>query len=553
MKAFIIALLLVCCHVPAVAQPSHDASSASSGSDLADARVTIANGTLQGITEPSGVHVFKGVPFAAPPVRDRRWKPPQQPGNWEGVRKADRFAAQCMQERVFGDMNFRNSGISEDCLYLNVWTPAESATEKLPVLVYFYGGGFVAGDGSEPRYDGESMAQKGIVAVTMSYRLGIFGFFAHPELTQESPHHASGNYALMDQAQALRWVQQNIAAFGGDPDKVTIAGESAGSFSVSAQMASPLAKGLFAGAIGESGSVLGSFAPVPLTEAEQQGVAFAKAIGASSLEALRAISATELLAASSRPGMPRFALTVDGYFFPRPPLEIYAAGEQAHVPLLVGWNSEEMNYHALLGSDEPTPENFARAVQKRYGDNAGEILKLYSASTKEETIQSATDLAGDRFIGFSTWKWFDVHRRTGDAPVYRYYYAHPRPAMVPEMGDAVAGLAGGVVRGADAEANRPPPPTGAVHSAEIEYAMGNLATNKVYAWTADDYKVSETMQGYFANFIKTGDPNGPGLPRWPAAGEVDDQIMLMRLDVNARAEPAKHRDRYLFLDRLSTK
>ncbi len=247
----------------------------------------------------------------------------------------------------------------------------------------------------------------------MSYRLGIFGFFAHPELTSESSHHASGNYTLMDQAQALRWVQENIAAFGGDPRKVTIAGESAGSFAVSAQMASPQSRDLIAGAIGESGSVLGSRPATSLADAERSGLKFGEQLGASSLKELRALSAMELLEASASPGAPRFSWNVDGYFFPKPPLEIYRNGEQAHVPLLVGWNSEESNYRAIFGRNDPTPENFAKAVRELYGSDADEILRLYPSATVEQTIQSATDLAGDRFIGFSTWRWFDLQRQTG--------------------------------------------------------------------------------------------------------------------------------------------
>ena len=511
--------------------------------------VQTTNGSVEGITEASGVRVFKGIPYAAPPIRDLRWKPPQPAADWEGTRPADRFGPQCMQARVFGDMMFRSEGMSEDCLYLNVWTPATSADEQLPVLVYFYGGGFIAGDGSEPRYDGESMAQKGIVTVTLNYRLGIFGFLAHPALTAESPHGASGNYGLLDQTQALRWVQENIAAFGGDPTRVTIAGESAGSASVSAQMASPLSKNLIAGAIGESGSLMGTLPPVSLAEAEQIGVQFADRIGAASLEALRALSATQLLERASQPGTPRFPLTTDGYLFPKPILEIYANGEQAHVPLLLGWNSQEMPYQFLLGQNEPTPENFAQVVRNLYGEHADAVLALYPASTVEETKQSATDLAGDRFIGYSTWKWSDLHRQTSDAPVYRYFYAHPRPPMRPEMGDAVPGLAGGVVRDGEAQADQPPPPTGAVHSAEIEYALGNLATNPVYAWAEDDYAVSAVMQAYFANFIKTGNPNGPGLPAWPDAGSsADEAVPVMRIDVDSQAAPERHRGRYLFLD-----
>ena len=213
------------------------------------------NGILEGINE-SGIVEFKGVPYAVPPVGVLRWREPQPVKNWNGIRKADQFSPRAMQLNVFGDMNFRSNGMSEDCLYLNVWTPAKSANDRLPVLVYFYGGGFDIGDGSEPRYDGESMARKGIVSITVNYRLGVFGFLSHPELTKESPYHASGNYGLIDQTAALQWIHQNISAFGGDPKKITIAGESAGSYSVSVLMASPLSKNIIAAAIGESGSLL---------------------------------------------------------------------------------------------------------------------------------------------------------------------------------------------------------------------------------------------------------------------------------------------------------
>src|ERR1044072_8852438 len=233
-----------------------------------------ANGIVEGTLEKSGIRSFKGIPFGAPPVGALRGKKPQPVKNWEGVRKTDHFGPRTMQLPIFGDMAFRSDGMGEDCLYLNVWTPAKSDKERLPVFVYFYGGGFVAGDGSEGRYDGESMEQKGIVALTVNYRLGIFGFLSHPELTKESPHHASGNYGLLDQSAALQWVQKNIAAFGGDPKKVTIAGESAGSFSVSAQMASPLSKNIIAGAIGESGSLLGLSPTASLKDAEKAGADF---------------------------------------------------------------------------------------------------------------------------------------------------------------------------------------------------------------------------------------------------------------------------------------
>lgn len=513
-------------------------------------KVKIANGTLSGTVEKSGVLSFKGIPYAAPPVGNLRWKEPQPVKNWQGVLKADKFGKSPMQPAIFGDMNFRSGGISEDCLYLNVWAPSKKATGLLPVLVYFYGGGFVAGDGSEPRYDGESMAAKGIVALTVNYRLGVFGFIAHPGLTSESPHHSSGNYALLDQASALRWVKQNIAAFGGDPDKITIAGESAGSVSVSAQMVSPLSKNLIAGAIMESGSLLGTLPPVELSQAEQTGVEFSKTIGANSLTGLRTLSADSLLKASVKFGVMRFSPAIDGYFFPRTPAEILEAGEQAHVPLLAGWNSEEMNYRTLMGNDALTKENYEKAVKKLYNDKADEFLKVYHAEGDEQVEQAATDFAGDRFIGFSTWRWTNLQAKTGGKPVYRYYYSHPRPAMNAEMGNAVAGLAGGVQKGTNAP--KMPTAKGAVHSAEIEYAMGNLSSNKVYAWTADDHKVSETMQAYFANFIKTGNPNGAGLPQWPSINNTSPAPVL-HIDVNTRAEPAKTDDRYLFMEKTSGK
>lgn len=515
----------------------------------ASPRVTISHGILEGTIEQSGIRSFKGIPFAAPPVGDLRWREPQPLQKWQGVRKANQFGPRAMQLSVFGDMNFRSNGMSEDCLYLNVWTPAKSNKEKLPVLVYFYGGGFIAGDGSEPRYDGESMAKRGIVAVTVNYRLGAFGFMAHPELTKESPHKASGNYGLMDQNAALQWVKQNIAAFGGDPAKVTIAGESAGSFSVSAQMASPLSKDLIAGAIAESGSLLSLQPTSPLAQAEKIGLDFAKGLEANSLQELRAMTAEKILEGSGKQGPFRFPVTIDGYFFPKAPSAIFAAGEQAKVPLLAGWNSEEMNYKMLLGQDPPSPENYIKALKSRFGENAGEVLKLYPAATEAEVIQAGTDLAGDLFIGFSTWKLIDMHSQTSGQPVYRYMYERPRPPMTAEMGDAVPGLAGGVIKNTDASTPKPAPSKGAVHSAEIEYALGNLTTNKVYAWTKDDFKVSEIMQSYFANFIKSGNPNGKNLPEWPAI-KPGGNVPVMHIDVTTYIQPEQNKERYLLLEKL---
>jgi para-nitrobenzyl esterase len=506
--------------------------------------VTTGSGKVSGaLDERTGVYSFKGIPFAAPPVGDLRWQPPQPMPPWPGIRQALRFGPRAMQLPVFGDMNFRSRGMSEDCLYLNVWSPDPSATAHLPVLVYFYGGGFLAGDGSEPRYDGAQLARKDIVTVTANYRLNIFGFLAHPELSAESPHHCSGNYGYLDQNAAIRWVRENIAAFGGDPARVTIAGESAGSISASAQMVSPLSRELIAGVIGSSGGI-GALPPIALEEAERRWLTFAQQVGAPSLAALRALPAKKLLKATAGMGAHDFPSVVDGWFFPKGPLEILAAGEQARVPLLVGWNSEEMNYAALLGEHAPTPANYAAVVRALYGEQAEEVLKLYPGETEEQVEPSATDLAGDRFLVYSTWQWADEHRRAG-CPVFRYFYARPRPPMVAAMGNAVAGLAGGVIRAPDAQAIAMPPAKGAVHSADIEYAMGNLATNRVYAWTVEDEQVSTLMQGYYANFVKTGDPNGPGLPRWPRLDEgAEERYMVW--DVNPQIRVEQNRDRYAF-------
>ncbi len=358
-----------------------------------------------------------------------------------GIRKADHFGPRAMQRPIYSDMQFRSDGVSEDCLYLNIWTPAKSADAHLPVLVYFYGGGLTAGDGSEYRYDGENMAKLGIVALTVNYRLSVFGFLAHPELARESPHHASGNYGFLDQCAALEWVRKNIAAFGGDPKRVTIAGESAGSTSVSAQMASPLAKNLFAGAIGERAvrSWAHADAGIPRSGPRRESGLRSSprtVVNAHNLADLRAMPAQKLLDATTAPDQyaPHFGTDIDGWFLPKNPVAIFRAGEQAHVPLLVGWNSEEGNYRLVLRRDAPTPENLEKAIHNLYGNHADAVWKTYGATTPEEAMQAATDLASDRFIAFSTWRWSDLQRKTGGKPVYRYYYSRPRPAIGGQAG-----------------------------------------------------------------------------------------------------------------------
>ena len=497
-------------------------------------RVRTAAGVIEGVgAKSAGVRVFRGIPYAQPPIGALRWRAPAPAKRWSGVRKADQFGARCMQQPVFGDMSFRSKGMSEDCLYLNVWTPARAAGERLPVLVYIYGGGFVAGDGSEPRYDGESTARQGIVMVTVNYRLGVFGFLAHPGLSHESPYRGSGNYGLLDQVAALRWVHDNIAAFGGDPARVTIGGESAGSVSVSALMASPLSRQLVAGAIGESGSILGALPAVPLRVGEATGSRFAAQVGARSLAELRALPAEQLLTAAGKFGVFGFDRTVDGYLFPKSPAAIYAAGEQAHVPLLAGSNSEEMPAAAVLGSEPATLAGYRNALERLYGTNAGRVLQAYPAdSDGEAVLDAAQALASDRFIAFSTWKWMAAATAHGGRPTFYYYYARKRPPLRPELGAAREGLAGGVVRG-DTPSPPPPPVRGAVHASEIEYALGNLDVQPMYAWTAQDHEISRVMHAYFVHFVQSGDPNAPGLPAWPPFSTGQRMI----LDEVSHAEP----------------
>ena len=512
-------------------------------------QATISNGVIEGnYNTHTGIQTYFGIPFAQPPVGPLRWKAPQPLANWTGVKETKRFGPRPMQTIVWGDMNSRSNGVSEDCLYLNVWTPAKRSTKDLPVLVYFYGGGNVAGDGSEPRYDGEAMSKQGIVVVTCNYRLNIFGFFTHPELSAEAPYKASGNYGMLDQLAALQWVQKNIAVFGGNPAKVTIAGESAGSIGVSYQMASPLAKNLIAGAIGESGAgIKPTMAPITLKEGEQAGAEFAKQAGFKSIKELRALPTRDIYEIYNESKRFGFPVVLDGYFLPKTLPEIFNAKEQAQVPLLLGWNSAEIPGIAFMQGAPFDEENFIKKVKAEYPNDFEEVLKLYPHASAHEVELSATALASDRFISYSTWKWFDLHRNNSNQPVYRYLYSKIRPPLADN--NMASGLAGGTVK-KDPNAPKPPEPVGAPHACEIEYCMGNLPLVKDYAWTEDDYKVSATMLQYFANFIKNGNPNGDKLPEWPAAAAKDDAPPVMILNTESKAEKAVMDGRYRFLDRM---
>jgi para-nitrobenzyl esterase len=492
-------------------------------------QVKIASGTLEGtVNSDSSLRVFRGVPFAAPPVGDLRWRPPQPVQHWSGVRQAVDFGPRCVQGRVFGDIVFRSKEMSEDCLSLTIWTPARSKGEKLPVYVWFYGGGFAAGAGDEARYDGESFAKHGMVVVNANYRLGIFGFFAHPELTQESPHKASGNYGLLDQVAALEWVRRNIAAFGGDPQKITIGGESAGSLSVSALMASPLSRNLFQQAIGESGAFfgqVGGHGPLSLAEAEKQGAEFAASQGGKHLPELRAMSAADLLReASKKSNGFGFWPIVDGYFLPSDVPSIFAQGKQSQVPLLAGWNADEVRMGVLLAKEKPNAKSFAEQMRREFGPRADAALKVYAASTDEEALRSAGDLASDQFIVYGTWKWIDVQAAAGN-PVYRYEFDRAVPIPEAEKGTGLKTF-------------------GSPHAAELEYVFTMLDSKKA-DWQPEDYQVGKTMNEYWANFIKTGDPNGAGLANWPQFGKTHE---VMHLNVECQAKPEEHRDRYKFLE-----
>ena len=485
------------------------------------------NGVVEG-KEHGGVRAFLGIPYAAPPVGELRWKPPAPAAKWSGVRKATEFASRCMQGRVFDDMVFRDPGISEDCLTLNVWSPASEAKGKLPVMVWIYGGGFVGGGTSEPRQDGEALAKRGVVVVSMNYRLGAFGFLALPELAQESGRNSAGNYGLLDQVAGLEWVKRNIEAFGGDPANVTIFGESAGSFSVSALMASPRAKGLFHKAIGESGGAFSSkgLAFDPEAVSAEKGAKFAKdSLGAETLKELRAMPAQKILDASLKEGRGfGFGPDVDGYFLPESVPGIFASGKQNDVPLLAGWNHDEGSFEVVFAPKAPTVESVRAMATKEFGAKSEEFLRLYPADTDARALHAAEDLAGDQFIAWSAWRWIEAQSVTGKQPVYRYRFDLAPP-------DDPKGKPG----------------MGAYHSAEIEYVFGALDSKSWIPWRPEDRKTSEFLQKYWVNFARSGDPNGPGLPQWPVY-RADSGWPVMYLSAEPKAGKDEQRARYLFLN-----
>jgi para-nitrobenzyl esterase len=467
----------------------------------ASAAVKVEQGLLEGRSE-NGLTVYKGIPFAAPPVGDLRWRAPQPAAKWNGVRQADKYAPYCPQFNFGPD--YTRAAMSEDCLYLNVWTPAKSPADKIPVLVWIHGGGFAAGANSEPLFDGDVIAKKGVVLVNVTYRLGILGFLAHPELSKETANHVSGNYGLLDQIAALKWIKKNIAAFGGDPDRVTIFGESAGGISVSMLAASPLAKGLFAGAISDSGGSFGSVRAAggpgenmrPLRSAEKDGLGFQITAGAGSLADLRKIPAEKILAATRGMAWPN----VDGYVIPSDQVSIYDAKKFNDTPILVGYNSDE----GLSFSRFTDPQSYIRATKGRYGQFSDPLLNAYPAGDKGHP-KSARDLARDTAFGWHTWNWARKQSSLGKNKAWLFYFdQHPEyPAGSPEEGH------------------------GAPHGRDLPYVFGHLDGLRGETPTAADRRASEAMVTYWTNFVKFGDPNGEGVPAWPAFTEADQQAMLL--------------------------
>lgn len=514
----------------AVAATTALLASCQSGNHELGLQVQTEAGIIEGIALDGGVKAFLGVPFAEAPVGDLRWQAPQPKQAWEGVLATQAFGNDPMQPPIFGDMAFRGPKKDEDCLYLNVWTTAQTTDAHLPVLIYFNGGGLMAGSGSEPRYDGAAIAREGVIGVTANYREGIFGYFAHPELTAQSSYHGSGNYGFLDQVAAIQWVKQNIAAFGGDPERITIVGESAGSFSVSLLMVSPLSKDLIAGAMLSSGAQVLPSRAATQDEADQQGAALLASVGLTSLAEARALPADSLQALLPPRGMSTVIL--DGYFLAEQPDAIFERGGQAQVPLLAGWNSLEGVPSA------PTVQGYKEALRPRFGEMTDEIFEAYGILTDADVMAApGFTLAGDLFTGFGTWKACDYHASTTQQPVYRYKYNRPRPQVSAKMGDKTGALAGGVREKTEEEkAQAPQIAPGAVHSADIEYAMGNLQTNEYYDWQPEDYAISRLFLSFYANFCKAGNPNGEGLPQWTPINGQQEAAPVMQIDVDSHEE-----------------
>ena len=460
------------------------------------APIKVEQGLVQGTSE-DGLTVYKGIPFASPPVGDLRWRAPKPAAKWEGIRKATKFAPGPIQS------GNTPSGKSEDCLYLNVWTPAKTASDHIPVLVWIYGGGFGAGAASERNYSGENLAKKGVVLVSIAYRVGQLGFLAHPELTAENPNHSSGNYGLLDMIAGLQWIQKNITAFGGDPDKVTIVGESAGGIAVSMLCASPLVKGLFHGAISQSGGSFGPPRPTTfpgenlkrLAEAESSGQEYLKSAGVSSISELRKIEADKL---PSGRGLGMSWPIIDGWVIPDDQYKLYEAGKFNDTPILVGYNSDE----GASFSPPATSDAYIEGVKSRYGKFADELIKAYPAGSGTPP-KTARDLMRDSAFGWHTWSWARLQSKMGKGKAFYYYFdQHP-----------------------EYPADSPRADRGSPHGQDVAYVFQHLNNSRGQTISKSDQDISEAMSTYWTNFAKHGNPNGEGVPEWPAFSDANPVVM----------------------------
>ena len=469
--------------------------------------IQIESGLVSGVagTDPN-ITVFKGIPFAAPPVGELRWQAPQPPLSWEGVRKANEYCNSCVQTLTRRYMPWTEeymlrNDVDEDCLGLNIWTAAKNQDEKRAVLVYIHGGAYTGGSGEVVLYNGEKLASKGIVVVTVNYRLGVFGFFAHPELTKESENSASGNYGLLDHIAALKWIKHNINAFGGDPDNITIAGQSAGAASVNYLTASPLAKGLFHKAIAQSGPWNTNRDPRNLSYGEQQGVAFTDSVGAKSLYELRSIPADKLLALSNEFQF-RFSPVYDEWMLPEGMVSIFEKGMQNDVPMLMGLNADERSSSPTYG--KITKDKFVEDAMNKHGEMADQFLQLYPAKTDNEAGEFLKQSMRDAGLA-NMLKWEAIRTDKGQATDYLYFFDRTTPW--PEF-----------------------PQYGTFHSSEIPYVFYNQHLID-RPWEEIDHKLARMMSNYWVNFINSGDPNGEGLPAWSSETE-----MIMHFDENPKSE-----------------
>jgi len=476
--------------------------------------VKVDGGLVEGTIE-HGITIYRGIPFAAPPVGNLRWRPPQPVKIWEGILKADTFAPACLQQPGVFTTGFTKYGFSEDCLYLNIWKPNETSDKKLPVMVWIFGGGFASGSASGDFTTGEKLAEKGVIVVNISYRLGVFGFLAHPELTDESENHVSGNYGLLDQIAGLKWVQKNIESFGGDPYNVTIFGQSAGGISVSILAASPLAKGLFQRAICMSGGSFYSasvkrdpeYSVQLLKGAEMLGVEFTNRMGVNSIEELRKIEPGKFLSdpMSSIGGV--FPI-IDEYVITDDQYKLYKEGKYNDVPVMIGSTSDEGSLLTMMAK----PSEYVEATRKRFDNLSAKVLSLYPDGTDDITRRSMADLSRDLTFGWPTYAWATQQTKTGLSSVYVYYFDQIQPiSMLTTFLKSIK----------------------AFHGSDCFYAFGSLKQYEPIIktkYTDEDQRLSETIINYWTNFAKHGDPNGKELPVWPVYQQGKPTVMYLKSD-----------------------